>query len=160
VLGAWCTGSTVAKVVLRPWTFSRTDLAVNRSPVLVTWAGPLVGAALPVVAWLAAKVLRCPCDYLLRFFAGFCLVANGAYVGGGAFYHEGDAGVIQIYGFPSWPLYVFGAVAVSAGLGLWHGEGVHFGFGGASGHVERRAVATCVIALGVVLMLGFVVGSD
>src|SRR5271155_5444862 len=84
VVGAWYTGGAVAKVVLRPWTFSRTELSANPQPVVVAWAGPIVGAALPLAVWLVAKILRCPGDYLLRFFAGFCLIANGAYIGGGA----------------------------------------------------------------------------
>jgi hypothetical protein len=157
VLGARCTGGKVAKVVLLPWTFSRTDLDVNPHPVAVTWAGPLVGAALPLVLWLAATMLRFPGIYLFRFFAGFCLIANGAYVGGGAFYHEGDAGVLQLFGTPSWQLYLFGAVAIPAGLWLWHRQGPHFGFGGAGGKVDRRAVAICAIALAGIVTLEIVV---
>jgi hypothetical protein len=81
VIGAWWTGGVVAKVVLRPWTFSRTELTSNPEPALVAWAGPMIGALAPLVSWLVAKIGHCPGAYLLRFFAGFCLIANGAYLG-------------------------------------------------------------------------------
>ncbi len=159
VLGAWWTGAKITRVVLKPWTFSQTQLDkhVNPSPVLVTWAGPALGAILPLALWLAAKVMRLPGSYLLRFFAGFCLVANGAYMGGGAFYHNGDAGDLQLYGFPAWPLFLFGGVTVAAGLCLWHRQGGHFGFGGAGGKVDRWAVVVCATALLVILIVEVVI---
>ena len=62
------------------------------------WAGPILGVALPVAAWLAAALCRLVGAYLLRFFAGFCLVANGAYIAGGSFDRLGDAGVMLRHG--------------------------------------------------------------
>jgi hypothetical protein len=159
VLGAWFTGGEVAKVVLRPWTFSRTEMVANPDPVLVAWAGPMVGAALPLLTWLAAKALQCPGDYLLRFFAGFCLIANGAYIGGGALDRLGDAGDLQRHGSPMWALFLFAAITVPAGLLLWHREGRHFGFGGSGGKVEGLAVAASALALAGALVLEFVFGS-
>src|SRR5437764_5916291 len=81
VLGAWATGGEVARVVLHPLTISRTDLARNPRPLPVTWAGPVVGVLLPLAALGLAAALRRPGVYLLRFFAGSCLIANGAYLG-------------------------------------------------------------------------------
>jgi hypothetical protein len=159
VLGAWYTGGTVIKVVLRPWTISRTQIGVNPAPLFVTWAGPLVGAALPLLGWLAASAFRCPLRYLLRFFAGFCLVANGAYIGGGALERIGDAGDLRRHGSPLWLLFVFGAVAVSLGLALWHRQGRYFGFAGANGYVNRWAIFSCLVALLAVLAVDFVFGS-
>jgi hypothetical protein len=160
VLGACYTGGTVAKVVLRPWTISQTQLTDNPEPVLVAWAGPVIGAALPVAVWLVAAVLRCPAAYLLRFFAGFCLVANGAYIGGGALDKLGDAGDLQRHGSPLWALFLFAAVTVPAGLLLWHREGRQFGFGGSVGKVEGRAVLACLLALIVVVLIDFTFGSS
>jgi Peptidase M50B-like len=159
VLGAWCTGGTVVKVVLRPWTISRTEMGANPEPLVVTWAGPIVGAALPLLLWLAAKLMRCPGRYLLRFFAGFCLIANGAYISAGALDRIGDAGDLHRHGSPLWQLFAFGALTIPAGFWLWHGEGKHFGFGGMNGRVNNSAVAACVIAMLVVLILEFLVGS-
>src|SRR5438552_3539003 len=90
VVCAWATGASVVRVVLDPLTFSRTDVAGGRHPALVAWAGPLCGAALPLIVWLAGRGAGWPGAYLLRFFAGFCLVANGAYVGFGSFEPAGD----------------------------------------------------------------------
>ena len=71
----------------------------------------------------------------------------------------GDAGDLQRHGSPLWQLFAFGALTVSAGFWVWHGEGKHFGFGGANGRVNSGAVAASVIALLVVLILEFLVGS-
>src|SRR4051812_32794919 len=51
VAGALLTGGKVARVVLHPMTISRTDLASNPSPLLVVWAGPVLGCLLPLAAW-------------------------------------------------------------------------------------------------------------
>src|SRR5258707_10264948 len=91
VVGAWLTGGTVAKVVLHPLTISRTDLSYNPQPLIVVWAGPVLGVWLPLAAWGGAVLLRLPGRYLLRFFAGFCLIANGAYIGVGELDRIGDA---------------------------------------------------------------------
>jgi hypothetical protein len=92
VLGAWATGAEVTRVVLRPLAISRTDVAENHSPGVVVWAGPVVGAALPLAVWFVAAWLKLPGTFLLRFFAGFCLVANGLYIGIGSFGRVGDCG--------------------------------------------------------------------
>jgi hypothetical protein len=123
VAGAWLTGGRVARVVLHPLTISRTDLAEDPRPLLVVWAGPVLGCLLPLGAWGLAAALRRPWAYLPRFFAGFCLVANGAYIAGGSFDEGGDAGVMLRHGSPAWSLWAFGAAAVPAGLALWHRQG-------------------------------------
>ncbi len=56
LVGAWLTGAEVTMVVLHPCTISRTDLGRNPHPSVVVWAGPLVGAVLPLLAFLTAKV--------------------------------------------------------------------------------------------------------
>lgn len=153
VLAAWATGGTVRKVVLLPWTISQTQLAANPEPLLVAWAGPVAGALLPLAVWLAAAATRFPWAYLLRFFAGFCLVANGAYLGGGALGRLGDAGDIQTHGSPLWLLFAFAAITVTSGLALWHRQGQHFGFGGAGGPVSAGAALTCALALPLIVAL-------
>src|SRR5438034_5975521 len=73
VLGAWLTGGRVARVVFHPLTISRTDLDHNPSPLIVVWAGPVVGAAVPLLVWAVVGATRFPGAFVLRFFAGFCL---------------------------------------------------------------------------------------
>src|SRR5207244_10528916 len=81
VVGAWLTGGRVDKVVLHPLTISRTDLAHNPHPLPVVWAGPIVGIVIPLLLWASAARLGMPGTFVLRFFAGFCLLANGLYIG-------------------------------------------------------------------------------
>jgi hypothetical protein len=159
VLGAWWTGGEIVRVVLRPWVISRTDLGINPEPLMVAAAGPLIGAVLPLVVWLAAAACRVPGTYLLRFFAGFCLIANGAYMAGATLDRIGDAGIMRGHGLPAWPLFVFAALTMPLGLWLWHRQGVHFGFGGAGGKVSLGAMIACVLALVVAIIVDFVWGS-
>ena len=129
VLAAWATGGTPQKVVLHPLAISRTDISPNPEPLIVAWAGPLLGVLLPLLLWAAVYTMQLPGAYLLRFFSGFCLVANGTYIGIGSFELIGDAGALVTYGTPRWVLWLFGAIAIPAGLRLWHGLGCHFGIG-------------------------------
>lgn len=129
VLGAVASGGRVERVVFNPLEISRTDLAENPHPQFVAWAGPVFGSVVPVVAWLLARGWRARGAFLLRFFAGFCLVANGLYLGLGSFGGIGDAGDLVRHGAPMWTLWLFGVVTVPIGLGLWHGLGPRFGLG-------------------------------
>jgi hypothetical protein len=160
VLGAYFTGGRVARVVLHPLTISRTDLSDNPRPLLVVWAGPVFGVLLPLALWGVAAGLRLPGAFVLRFFAGFCLIANGAYIAGGSFDRIGDCGEMLRHGSALWHLWLFGAVAVPAGLWLWHRQGVHFGLGPAKGRV-RAGVAYSSLALCLLLLtLAFLVGGE
>jgi hypothetical protein len=160
VLGAWLTGGTVARVVLHPLTISRTDLTDNPHPVLVVWAGPVLGCLLPLAAWGLAVALRCRWAYLPRFFAGFCLVANGCYIAGGALDGVGDAGVMLGHGSPMGWLLAFGAVTVPAGFWLWHRLGPHFGLGPARGKVSAAAAYACLAVLVVLVVLGVIIDGE
>src|SRR3954467_14641767 len=102
VLMAWAAGETVHRVVLHPLTISRTDASHDRHPLLVIWGGPILGVLLPIVSLGAMGLIRSRYCYLLRFFAGFCLIANGAYLGVGSFEGMGDAGDLLRYGVPRW----------------------------------------------------------
>jgi hypothetical protein len=129
VVGAWVTGGRVEKVVVHPLTISRTDLAENPRPLVVAWAGPLFGTTAPVAGWLMLAGVRWRWAFVVRFFAGFCLVANGVYIGAGSFWAIGDCGEMLRHGSPLWVLWLFGVVATPAGFWLWHGEGRRFGLG-------------------------------
>lgn len=158
VTAAWLTGGRVSKVVLYPLTISRTALAEDPKPLAVVWSGPLVGAALPLAVWLAARAVRLSGDFVLRFFAGFCLVANGAYIGIGSFIRVGDAQTMLALGAARWHLWLFGVLTAPAGLWLWHDLGPHFGFGKAAGAVRRNVAyvtfACCVTLFAMGLTFG------
>ncbi len=147
VLGAWITGGTVAKVVAQPWIISRTDLSHNPHPLVVVWAGPVGGVLLPLAALGLAHLLRMPGIYLLRFFTGVCLIANGAYLGVGLFYAAGDASDLLRHGAAMWQLWVFGLVTAPFGLYLWHRQGPHFGLGRTNGQVHPVAAYVSLFLL-------------
>lgn len=153
VLAAWAGGEGVDRVVLHPLTISRTDASHDRHPLAVVWGGPLVGAVLPAGLLALTRHLPSRSPYLLRFFAGFCLVANGVYLGVGSFDGVGDAGDLLRYGAPRWTLIAFGLIGVPAGFIYWHGLGPHFGLGQAKGRVDRRAAAGTLGLLVAVLLI-------
>lgn len=159
VLGAWSTGGRVARVVLYPLTISRTDVDPNPRPLLVVWAGPIFGVLLPLMLWVAAIGLRLSGAFVLRFFAGFCLIANGAYIGFGSFGRVGDCAVMLRSGSTIWQLWLFGAVAVPAGFWLWHGHAKDFGLGSSPRQVSARAAYTSLIAFLALLTLAWLVGG-
>jgi len=159
VFAAWLSGAVVVKVVLHPLAFSRTDLAQNPSPLFVVWAGPVVGAIAPVIAYAVARVLRCPMVFLFRFFAGFCLLANGVYIAAGSALRVADAGDMLRLGSPRWALVLFGLVCVPVGLYLWHGLGADFGLGEAKGKIDRRATVVSASLLVGMVVLGLIVGG-
>ena len=160
VLGALVTGGRVARLVLNPLTISRTDLADNPRPLFVVWAGPLFGVAAPLLLWLAATWARLPGAFVLRFFAGFCLLANGLYISVGSFDGVGDCGEMLRHGSSMWQLWLFGALTAPVGLWLWHRQGPHFGLGRARGKVDRRVAYVTLAACLLLLTLGFAVGGE
>lgn len=151
VLHALASGGTVSGVVLHPLAISRTDYASNPHPLFVAWGGAAWGSLLPLgllgLVHLAARRYA----YLARFFAGFCLIANGAYLAAGSFFPGGgdDAGVLLRHGAAPWQLIAFGTPAAAAGLYLWNGLGPSFGLGEQQGRVDRRAAVGVAVALGV-----------
>jgi hypothetical protein len=139
---AWATKGEVTKVALHPLIISRTDLAENPRPLTVVWGGPILGCLLPLIAFASALLCRIPGVYLFRFFAGFCLVANGVYIGTGWLLANGaDPGVMIENGSPKWLLVAFGLLTFPAGLYLWHRQGRYFGLVEANGNVSIAATA-------------------
>lgn len=141
-------GGNFVRVVLHPLTISRTDVFPNPQPLIVVWAGPLVGVIAPVTGWLIAEWRKWPAAFCLRFFAGFCLVANGVYIGIGSFSQIGDCREMLQHGAALWQLWLFGLVAVPSGFAMWNGQGKHFGLGRDAKPIPTRlAYAMCAIAL-------------
>jgi hypothetical protein len=160
VLGAWLTGGEVARIVLHPLTISRTDLAHNPHPLLVVWAGPAIGVLFPLILWTLAAAVRLPGAVVLRFFAGFCLIANGLYIGVGSFDRIGDCGQMLQHGSVLWHLWLFGAVTAPLGLWLWHRQGPHFGLGPARGQVSAGVAYASLIVCGLLVILGLLIDGE
>jgi hypothetical protein len=139
-----------SRVVLHPFTLSRTDFARNPHPLPVVWLGPIVGALAPLLWWFIASLARLPGAFVLRFFAGFCLIANGVYTGIGSLAGVGDCGDLLHHGAPLWQLWLFGAATAPLGLYLWNGQGQHFGLG-PNAQAISPAVASVVGAIAAVL---------
>ncbi|AMV21982.1 hypothetical protein [Planctomyces sp. SH-PL14] len=154
VLAALVSGGRVVAVELRPWAISRTDVDPNPSPLLVVWGGPVVGVLVPLVAWSILRACRVAAAALVRFFAGFCCVANGVYIAVGGLSGIGDGADLLRHGASPWTLVVFGTVAVAVGLGLWNGQSrVLSGEGG----VLRRMVLGVVLAALAIPVAGSIV---
>lgn len=158
VAGAWITGGRVENVALHPLTISRTDVSDNAQPRLVVWAGPLTGTLIPVALWSVAATAKLEEAFLLRFFAGFCLIANGLYIGAGSFDGVGDCGDMLRHGSPIWTLWLFGLLTAPLGLALWHGQAKHFGFGRAAVQPGIRVVGATIAICAALIASGLLVG--
>jgi len=120
VLHAWVSGGTVSAVRVPLVGFSITEFSTNPRPHFVAWGGAVWGAILPLLAWAPFAWRRWVGWRLVQFFAGFCLIANGVYLGVGWTMRAGDAADLRDYGTPAGVMVTFGAVASGAGLYLWH----------------------------------------
>ena len=154
---ALVTGGVVQQVIFHPLCFSETQIDPNPSPLIVVWAGPTMGSLLPVALWLVAATARLSLTYFFAFFAGFCLIANGAYVGLGAFAHVADAGEMLRLGSPPWILWSFGILTGVAGFWLWHQVSPKFGFGAEPDTISSRVsfVALSIAISAIILAAAF-----
>jgi hypothetical protein len=151
VLNAWASGGTVTRVVLHPLAISRTDVSPNPHPRFVAWGGAVWGSLLPVVLWLAMRAAVPRYANVARFFAGFCLLANGLYLAGGSIEGVGDAGDLVRHGAARWQLWLFGVPASALGLWLWHGLSRRFT---ADARVERRIAIALALSVATLAALG------
>jgi hypothetical protein len=117
VCGALATGGTVTGVSIPLLGFSRTDVWPNPWPRVEVWCGPIVGGLLPLV--IAGALRRTRIRSFAVAFAGWCLIANGAYIGLGWIYHAGDAGDLLRLSTPRWLMVGFGVFWFTGGLFLW-----------------------------------------
>lgn len=123
-LHAHFSGGRVERVTLPIFGFSRTELARNPHPQFVAWGGAVWGGLIPLMLLLGVRRSFARAWRLAAFFAGFCLIANGAYIGLGPFMTAGDGHDLVRHGAPGWTLVLFGTIALCAGLYLWHRAGV------------------------------------
>jgi hypothetical protein len=162
VLHAWLTGGAVEGLVLHPLAISRTDVSPNPQPLCVAWGGAIWGCLLPLGLFVAMVLAARRCAWLGRWFAGFCLVVNGAYLAGGAVLSSrgggDDPGTLLEHGAARWQLIAFGLPAIAIGLYLWNGLGPHFGLGDARGEVDRRVAVGVLLAWVMVVAMEFAFG--
>jgi hypothetical protein len=159
VLGAWCTGGSVQRVVWHPTVISRTDVSPNPHPLIEIWAGPLVGSIVPMAAAAAASLARLRWAYLVWFLAGFCMIANGAYIGLGSIWPTGDAKELIAHGTPRWWMALFGLLALPAGFWIWHRISPRLGFGVSPGRIEPTHSLGAVSVAVVITIIGMVLGN-
>lgn len=158
VIAALFTGGAIDRIDLSPLGFSQTHLSSNPYPLVVVWAGPIVGAIDAVSAWLLARWLaRRDAGFreqpVFTFLAGFCLLANGVYIGLGWVDRVGDTGEMLRLGTPIAVMVAFGVVCAGAGLALWHTLGPRL-------RLERISHADAwrlVLSSACVVTLGFIV---
>lgn len=131
-------GAEVYQAQLHPLSPSAEPrMFANPSPLLVAWGGSIWGAAIPLLILWVVRASRPNLAYLATFFAGFCLVANGAHLAIGTFIPAGDARQLLWLGAPQWLLVGLGFPVMIAGIGLFNGLGKMFGMGVEQGRVNR-----------------------
>lgn len=158
VTGAWLTGGRVMRVVLHPLRISRTDVSPNPRPGVVVWSGPIGGAVIPALIFLAMPRRWTVTRRIAQFFAGFCLIANGAYLAVGSFGQVGDCAVLLQTGTPQWVMVVCGGGAALLGLWIWHRLGSLDDFLRDPASVTLRmtgAVVAALVALAITLSVFF-----
>lgn len=124
VIHAALSGGRVAAVYFHPWDLSRTDLSVNPHPQFVAWGGPIWGCLIPLAIFSLLVLLRLPGRRATAAFAGFCLIANGGYIGAGWAIGAGDAGTLLRQGASEAAMMAFGFAAILTGLSIWHRLGI------------------------------------
>jgi hypothetical protein len=150
VAAGMASGGHVAQVVLHPTTISLTRLSVNPHPLFVAWMGPVIGVVLPLVALIFARWRRWRGWYVLQFFAGFSMLANGTYIAFGSLAGIGDAGDMLRFHSPIWLLWLFGLITIPIGLWLWNDLGPHFGLGTRAKRVDpvvAHLMSACVVTI-------------
>ena len=122
VMHAYLSGGKVRQVSIPLWGFSFTELESNPHPAFVAWGGVIWGCMIPCIA-LGLLGILAPAKSIARavsIFAGFCLIANGAYLLTAIFDPVGDAADLVQAGVSGILLAFLGAIAISAGLSIWH----------------------------------------
>ena len=159
VLGGIASGGTVRQMVWHPAILSRTDVSPNPHPRIEVWAGPALGSLIPLAVAGLVALLRVRVAYLVWAVAGFCLIANGVYLGVGSYDPVGDAKELILHRTPAWCLATFGVCASLLGLGIWNHISPRFGFGSRPERISRSDVYRCAVVAIVLTALGFLFGN-
>lgn len=128
VLHARLSGGVTEHVTIPLFGFSQTLLSHNPHPLFVAVGGAIWGVLLPLlasivisrIAHLSRGVKRPWITRVAWGFAGFCSIANGAYLAAGSWFESTDAADLVRLGAPRALLVLAGAGAAAIGLAIWH----------------------------------------
>jgi hypothetical protein len=120
VLHAHITGGRVVRVDIPFFGFSQTFVEPNRYPYFVAYGGAYTGCVIPLLACGMAWAIQRKVPEPLKFFAGFCLIANGVYIGLGWLGRNNDSADLVQLGASPISLMSFGLSATILGLLIWH----------------------------------------
>ncbi len=150
---ALASGGQIEKVVLHPLTFSRTDVSINPHPLVEVWGGAVVGTVLPLAVFIAVRLVNTVYLPLFRFFAAFCCIANGAYIGFGPNNQVLDTGIMLSLGCSRWHLLLFGIPILVFGVWLLNDTGKTFGYGVPDGKTNPKHLwASSILFLSIVAL--------
>lgn len=94
--------------------------------------------------------------WAMQYLVGFCLLANGVYLGLGWIDRIGDAGDILREGGAVWQMVLFGVVASALGLLVWHKLGRAFGLARLTRGEVRATLLLSAFGVGVYAGLSWV----
>lgn len=158
VAHAWISGGGVVDVELPPRGLGHTRVWPNPHPQFVAWGGACWGSLLPSLVWLGVRRWATRFLPLAMFFAGLCLIANGAYLVAGGFIGTSndadDAHELLRHGAAYWQFLAFGIPAILAGLWLWHGLGPVVRVPWRSPSIKLREAIVMLVVFLLLLLLG------
>jgi len=158
-LAAVCTGGHVQRLVWHPLVLSRTDVQPNPSPLIVVWGGPIIGSVVPLLFVCAAIACRWRIAYMFVFFAGFCALANGVYIGACFVAPVGDAHEMLRLGSPRWLLVVFGLITTVLGVRFLDRASSRLGFGSKPATISEHDAYGLATAAIILTSIGLVIGN-
>lgn len=160
VIAGLLTGGRIDAVKLSPIGFSQTVLSRNPMPLVVAWAGPLFGAldaglAWALAVWMGRRGESVVLVKLVGCLAGFCLLANGVYIGVGWIDRVGDTHEMMRHGTPVWAMVGYGFLCCALGLAIWSTLGPWLGLK----QLVKNAAKPLAFGSLAIVAIGFVIDA-